>query len=217
MIVIGEWTARRACLLQAAMRLTNETFAQKAGFNVRTVSTWHDKPKLVPRMETQRDLDTMVERATPLEQERFAKLLAADAGPGRPDGAQALKIAVAIVLRADSILLVCRRNDSGASQLFWQFPSGVIKPGNSPERVAASETLAETGVHCAPRSSLGGRVHPVTGALCEYVLCDYLTGEAHNGDVIENMDVAWVPLDSVEKFIPVDRIFRPVLDILEAA
>src|SRR5581483_8663092 len=105
MILVQEWTARQACLLQSAMRLTNEAFALKTGLNVRTVAAWHEKPDLVPRPETQSCLDTMLELGSPAEQERFSMLLSSEAGAVRSDGAQVLMIAVAIVRRVNEVLL----------------------------------------------------------------------------------------------------------------
>ncbi|GAB2833091.1 hypothetical protein GCM10027073_72100 [Streptomyces chlorus] len=77
------------------------------------------------------------------------------------------------------------------------------------------ETLDETGVHCAVRQHLGNRLHPVTGVLCEYFLCEYLAGEATNSDAAENIDVMWVPRNAVPRFIPVDTIFPPILAVME--
>lgn len=82
-----------------------------------------------------------------------------------------LRVAVVVVLRGQDVLLVCRR-DADATGIGWQFPAGVVKPGATSETVAVRETLAETGVHCTGRTSLGSRLHPVTGVICEYVLCD---------------------------------------------
>ncbi|WP_246561159.1 NUDIX hydrolase [Kitasatospora kifunensis] len=101
------------------------------------------------------------------------------------------------------------------SVITWQFPAGVVKPGARPETATVRETLDETAVHCAVRQSLGSRLHPVTGVLCEYFLCEYLAGEATNGDAVENVDVMWVPRNSVTRFIDADRIFPPVLAALE--
>lgn len=83
--------------------------------------------------------------------------------------------------------------------------------------MAVQETHAETGVHVAVREELGTRVHPKTGVLASYVLCDYLAGEASNLDPVENMDVAWVPLASLTRFIPAENIYPPILSALEAA
>lgn len=69
---------------------------------------------------------------------------------------------------------VCRRDNTEG--VFWGWPTGVVKPGRDPAHVAVTETLAETGVHCAVRSALGTRIHPITGALCAYYLCDHLAG-----------------------------------------
>jgi 8-oxo-dGTP diphosphatase len=211
-VVVERWTGAQACLLQAALRATNESFAHSLGIAVRTVAAWHDRPGLIPRADVQQILDIALKRAPSDALERFTRLL--DARP--PDGGtQALTVAVAVVRRGSSVLLVCRRGESAG--LRWQFPSGIIKPGGDPEGVAVSETLAETGVHCAVQRHLGRRIHPVTGVLCRYLLCDYLTGHAKNADALENLDVAWAPVATLARFIPLDTVYPPILDALETA
>jgi hypothetical protein len=82
----------------------------------------------------------------------------------------------------------------GSPGSFWQeSPSPV-----SPEIVAVRETLGETGVHCSVVRSLGSRLHPITNVMCDYLLCEYLGGDATNVDVV-------------------DRIFPLVLEALEVA
>lgn len=205
------WTGRTACALQAALRMTNEQFAARIGVAVRTVAGWHKDPDLVPRTEIQAALDTVHEGADEPVKRRFALLSRPGAGPAE---AQALHVAIAVVVKGGEVLLVCRRGDAAIS---WQFPAGIVKPGGSAEAVTVQETLAETGVHCAVRRELGGRVHPITGAWCSYYLCDHLAGEATNRDVLENVDAAWVPIASLPRFIPSENIYRPVLAALEDA
>jgi hypothetical protein len=48
----------------------------------------------------------------------------------------------------------------------------------------------------------------------DYVLCDHLMGEPSNLDPAENAEAAFVPIASLTRFIPADRIYRPVLDAL---
>jgi DNA-binding transcriptional regulator YiaG len=67
------WTGRAACALQAALRMTNESFAAHLGTAVRTVATWHQKPDRVPSTEMQQALDTTLERAGEGAQARFTK------------------------------------------------------------------------------------------------------------------------------------------------
>lgn len=191
--MIEVWNGRYACTLQAALRMTNEAFATHLGIGIRTVATWHADPAIVPRTEIQQLLDSVYETATDAVRQRFALLSASGKQePGMPaaavPAAQALRVAIAIVLRFEDVLIVCRRGDDPAG-ISWQFPAGVIKPGVRPEVATVRETLAETGVHCAVQQHLGGRLHPVTGVMCEYFLCEYLAGEAHNSDVLENVDV----------------------------
>lgn len=211
MDVIDTWTGRTACALQAALRATNEDFATRLGVAVRTVASWHQHPHTVPRAEIQAALDTVYERAAPPVLRRF-NLLARPA-PG-PTAAQALRVAIAVVVRHGEVLLVCRRDGGGIA---WQFPAGIVKPGADAGAVTVSETFAETGVHCSVRSLLGQRLHPTTGALCEYRLCDYLAGEAANLDQVENAAVQWAPLTDLPKFIPLEKIYPPIVAALEDA
>ncbi|MET7788110.1 NUDIX hydrolase [Streptomyces sp900116325] len=211
MDVVDQWTGRLACVLQEALRMSNEAFANRIGASPRTVAGWHATPDIVPRVEMQAALDTIYEKAGEMVQRRFSLL---SRPPEERVQAQALRVAIAVVTRADDVLLVCRRGDAALS---WQFPAGMVKPGGSVESVAVQETHAETGVHCAVREQLGSRVHPQTGVLASYVLCTYLAGEAANLDSVENLDVAWVPRAALTRFIPADRIYPPVLNALEAA
>lgn len=217
--VVDVWNGRSACALQAALRLTNESFANHLGIALRTVATWHAYPDVVPRAEMQQLLDEAYERAGPAVRARFALLSQGrdsqvrGSEPGSRE-AQALRVAIAVVIRGSDVLLVCRR-DGDASGITWQFPAGVVKPGVRPETVTVRETLAETGVHCAVRRSLGSRLHPVTGVHCEYFLCDYLAGEARNSDIVENVDVTWARRDAVTRFIAAEAIFPPITAALE--
>jgi 8-oxo-dGTP diphosphatase len=193
------------------MRMTNEAFAERLGISERTISRWHANPGMTHRTEVQQILDIAHKEADPEVKQRFALLLRP---PAPRIQAQALRVAIAVVLRGDDVLLVCRRGDG---ELRWQFPAGMVKPGAAPETVAVQETHGETGVHCMVRETLGERVHPVTGVVAAYHLCDYLAGEAANLDPLENVDVAWVPRAALTRFIPQDQIYPPILSALEAA
>ncbi|MEU1298864.1 NUDIX hydrolase [Streptomyces shenzhenensis] len=216
MDVVERWSGRYACLLQSALRLGNEQFAAHLGVAVRTVAAWHADASVVPRREIQQLLDTAYEQAPTGARQRFALLLAKERISAEPSpvGPQVLRVAIAVVVRDSDVLLVCRR-DGDAAGITWQFPAGVIKPGDKAQTITIRETLAETGVHCAVRQRLGDRLHPLTGVLCEYFLCEYLAGEATNSDAAENIDVMWVPMNAVSRFIPVHTIFPAVLAVLE--
>lgn len=210
MDVVEGWTGRSACALQEALREPNEGFAELLGIAVRTVAAWHADPRIEPRPETQQALDTVYGRADVAVRQRFARILAQSVTGVQ---AQALRVAIAVVVRGPDVLLVCRRGDA---HLRWQFPAGMVKPGAVAADVAVQETVAETGVHAAPRENLGERLHPQTGVVAEYHLCEYLAGEATNADVVENSAVTWVPIRDLTKFIPGDRIYPPIMAALEA-
>ncbi|MGW2721397.1 NUDIX domain-containing protein [Streptomyces sp. NPDC001492] len=211
MALVHQWTGQKAAWLQEAFDMTQEEFAGRLGVSVRSVASWHATPNMIPQRETQRILDTAYEQAGEAVHRRFALLLR----PAEPRmEAQALRVAIAVVLRGDDVLLVCRRGDDG---IRWGFPAGVVKPGVTADTVAVQETHGETGVHCTVRQHLGERIHPVTGVIAEYHLCDFLAGDATNRDPLENVDVTWVPRAAVTRFIPHDQIYPPILSALEAA
>lgn len=220
---VQQWTGRTACALQAALRMTNESFAAHLGTAVRTVATWHQKPDRVPSAEMQQALDTALERGGDGAKERFARNARLIGGAVQSNSLtcqpglapHALTVAIAVVVDGPNVLVVQRRGEDGAG-ISWQFPAGVVKPGVSPATAAVRETLAETGVHCAVTHNLGSRLHPITSVYCDYILCEYLTGEARNIDVAENVTVTWAARNKITRFIPAEHIFPPVLDALEA-
>ena len=206
-----QWTGRTASRLQEAFQKTHEEFAEYLGVSVRTIAAWRAHPEMVPQLETQRILTTAFERAGDAVRRRFIHASRAAAGQVE---AQSLRVAIAVVRRGGDVLLVCRQD---GSDIIWQFPAGIVKPGGSAQKVAVRETLDETGVHCMVREHLGERLHPRTRAWCDYFVCDYVHGEAVNGDSSENVAVAWAPIKELARYIPEDQIFPPILDALEAA
>lgn len=207
---VTQWTGRHACWLQDAHQDTQEEFAARLGVSVRSVASWHSSPDMVPKLETRRILTTAYERAGDAVRRRFIHYTRAH---DERIQAQALRVAIAVVRRRDEVLLVCRQD---GDEISWQFPAGIVKPGGSASKVAIRETLNETGVHCVVREHLGERLHPVTRAFCDYYVCDWLHGEAVNGDEAENAAVAWAPIKDLARYIPTDRIYPPILNALEA-
>lgn len=193
--------------------MTNEAFGERLGISARTITRWHANPEMVHRTEVQQILDLAYEGAGEAVQRRFSLLIRPPV-ERETTQAQSLRVAIAVVIRGSDVLMVCRRGDGA---IRWQFPAGMVKPGADPATVAVQETHGETGVHCSVRAHLGSRIHPVTGVVAEYFLCDFLVGEAANLDTVENVDVAWAPRSAVTRFIPTDKIYPPILEALEAA
>jgi 8-oxo-dGTP pyrophosphatase MutT (NUDIX family) len=122
--------------------------------------------------------------------------------------AHPLRVAIAVVLKGDQILVVSPR--TGTSFSPWQFPAGIVKPGAASGDVAVQETLAETGIHCVPLRMLGARVHPETSVHCEYHRCEYLAGEARNLDPTENDAVTWIEISQLPRIIAPHILFPPL-------
>jgi 8-oxo-dGTP diphosphatase len=211
--VIERWTGRHACALQDALHLTQEQFATELGVARRTVTTWHESPDTKIRTALQPVLDRLYDGADDATKARF-DVAFHRSGADADAPVVALAVAIAVVVDGDRVLIVCRR-DEDSSGITWQFPAGIVKPGSVAQTTAVRETLAETGVRCVVRRSLGSRIHPVTKVRAEYFACDYLAGEAENRDPAENVDVIWALRATMTRFIPADRIFAPVLELLE--
>ncbi|WP_338597120.1 transcriptional regulator [Saccharopolyspora sp. SCSIO 74807] len=91
------WTGSAACALQAALRLSNEGFAEHLGVATRTVAGWHQKPDMRPKPEMQQLLDTALDQASAPVKDRFAALTAhspatdpPEPGPATTDAEQRL-------------------------------------------------------------------------------------------------------------------------------
>jgi 8-oxo-dGTP pyrophosphatase MutT (NUDIX family) len=213
--VVDQWTGQHACALQTALRETQDEFAARLGVGRRTVAMWHERPDVVLQPSAQRELDKSLDRLSESQKIRFVRQLRSDDRAVQDDRrGVALTVAIAVVVNDGEVLVVCRR-DSDTSGISWQFPAGIVKPGTAARTIAIRETLAETGVHCVVRESLGSRVHPLSGVSCDYFLCDYLAGSVENKDTAENVEAMWAPSTEVTRFIKADTIFPPVLRLLE--
>jgi ADP-ribose pyrophosphatase YjhB (NUDIX family) len=123
-----------------------------------------------------------------------------------------LKVVIGLVIWKSKILFVKRRDSE--LNLMWQFPAGILKKNKLPEVILEREVKAETNVICKVISNIGSRVHPDTQVICQYYLCEYLSGDLFNADSEENEDVQWVNIDNYEKYIT-SNIYTKVKDVLE--
>ncbi|MGW3427512.1 hypothetical protein ACWDHW_06085 [Streptomyces melanosporofaciens] len=97
-ILIDQWTSRTASMLQAALRMTNDRYAEHLGVSVRTVSRWNAQPDLVLKKETQEILETAYERAPEKAQARFALNFPPPAEPPQTPASPAPNVAVEVAV-----------------------------------------------------------------------------------------------------------------------
>lgn len=109
--------------------------------------------------------------------------------------------ALAVVLRADAVLLVQRNNPPDAG--LWGFPGGHVELGESALDAAARELTEETGIRANPLRYLTNVdviTHDSNGAVVHHfllaaVLCDYLDGTPEARD--DARAAAWVPIAEI--------------------
>jgi transcriptional regulator with XRE-family HTH domain len=75
MQVIASWTGAQADALRQAMRLTNESFADRLGISVRAVAYWRKRPDMVPQRHMQEILDSALEQTPDRTKAQFALLV----------------------------------------------------------------------------------------------------------------------------------------------
>jgi hypothetical protein len=123
--VVELWTGRHANALRNALRLTNESFAQKLGTATRTVAKWNAEPDLVPVTELQRALDTLLETAPEGAQLRFASLYATAQTPD-----------VEVTSDLTSAELRLTHDPAVGQMLAWLDASAGWSPGRARQKVA---------------------------------------------------------------------------------
>jgi hypothetical protein len=167
------WTGHAACALQAALRLTNESFAEHLGIAVRTVAAWHQKPTLKPKSEMQQLLDTALDQPSPAVQARFSELLTgyADAA-AEPRPVPVLPFQQTSARPNDGAAEVERRLYSDShihAALDWLDRSAGGAPGTSRQRVASRLARLNVGeIHDRSARRRQVNQHHIAQALGEY-------------------------------------------------
>ena len=112
------------------------------------------------------------------------------------------RVTIGVLKKDGQVLLVKRKKPE--ETLMWQFPAGIIKPMETAEERIVREFLGETGITVEVESLLGKRIHPNTKAVSYYFSLRYITGDIKNGDMEENEDIKWVPVEDYKNLITSD-------------
>ncbi len=125
--------------------------------------------------------------------------------------------ALAVLLDADRVLLVRRRNDPDAG--LWGYPGGHVDPGEPVADAAVRELLEETGVTAHPWRAVDAvdviRTGPEGQLAFHFVLvailCDHVAGRPLPASDVS--EAAWHPVSDVlegrlEMSADVDRVLR---------
>jgi mutator protein MutT len=123
--------------------------------------------------------------------------------------------ALSVVIRADQVLLVRRRNPPEAG--VWGFPGGKVEFGETVQQAAVRELHEETTITGSATRVLAGLdlIDPNgTPAAFHYhlvrVVCDYLQGQPVAQD--DALEAEWVPIQKVKtQEFPLSSGVRDVL------
>ncbi len=102
-----------------------------------------------------------------------------------------MKIAVAIIIQADSILISRRLKGSHLGGL-WEFPGGKLEAGEDPEKAVRREVEEETGLRLVEVMLLHRQafVYPGRQVDITFFLAGDFTGELSGR---EGQEIRWVP------------------------
>lgn len=119
------------------------------------------------------------------------------------------KLAVAVIIVRDGLILLGRRGPGTRQAGLWSFPAGFVERGEQVEHAAAREAREETGLDI----TIGRLVGLFSSAGETVVLAVYaaaeLTGEALAGDDLT--ELGWFPIDKLPQLA-----FARDYDILSA-
>lgn len=126
-------------------------------------------------------------------------------------------VALAVIVNKGKALMTRRRFREGPFQ--WNFLSGEIEPGETPEQAAVREVHEEVGLQVAVEQRLGDRIQPVSNRHMVYLICRVIAGDAQLVDHEENVEVAWCSLDEVyDRLRPLaeipDGLYKPLFEYL---
>lgn len=116
MTSVVEWTTREADALRAALRLTNEEFAEQLGVSARSVALWRKGSNGVISLQIQRIFDTVLEQATESQRARFAQLAGLGEAAGMRDAMRS-RLDVATNLHSALAWLQSGEDDDAAARV----------------------------------------------------------------------------------------------------
>ena len=99
------------------------------------------------------------------------------------------KLAVAVVIERDGLLLLGLRGEGTREPGKWSFPAGFVDRGEQVESAARREIREETGIELGDLSLLDLRSREGEAVVLAVYVCRTFTGEASPGDDLAA--VAW--------------------------
>ncbi|KAB2880918.1 NUDIX hydrolase [bacterium] len=125
-----------------------------------------------------------------------------------------LKVSVGIVQRNNCFLITQRKQTQGS--LEWSFPTGIIKPHETPRSAIERECYDETNIKIKAKYEMGRRLHPDTNVFAHYYFCDYTDGKIRIRQPHELKKAKWVTAQEAKRLIT-SNLYQPVKQLLNHA
>jgi mutator protein MutT len=119
-------------------------------------------------------------------------------------------INLGIVINNKGEVLVIKRKvpEKGKSGkiLAWAFPGGKQEQGETRESAVEREVLMETGYKVKAVKQINMRIHPDTGALVIYHLCELLEGNQIQppSEPHEIEEIKWIKKEEIKNYFTTD-------------
>ena len=116
-------------------------------------------------------------------------------------------IVIGIVNYKDQLLMIKRAKKEG--NLVWAFPGGKVEKGETKEEACIREVYEETGINVSIIKLFGERIHPETGAIITYFLCEQKNGQLMIQNEKEILEVSYMTKQEFYNKVKTD-VYKPV-------
>jgi 8-oxo-dGTP diphosphatase len=114
-------------------------------------------------------------------------------------------INLAVIVDGEYVLIVNRQKPEKTKTgkiLTWAFPGGHQEYGEKPEKAVVRETLEETGYKIKVIKLINYKIHPETGVVVRYFLCELEEKEpvALPQENYEIKEIRWIKIEELPNY-----------------
>jgi 8-oxo-dGTP diphosphatase len=104
-------------------------------------------------------------------------------------------VVIGIVIRRRRAVMLRHVGEPGT---MWTFPGGQVNEGETREEAVVRELREAIGLRCKVISTVGERIHPVSGGVITYFLCKAEGGKPRHLEHNKADDIRWLTSKEIE-------------------